>query len=243
MKRVTHLLGRNYLSLPFIVSVSLILLMGFSSKKMSTQYFKSFGDNDSLKITLPEKGRLIKGKPIGKHWKNLLSSIDEWNMDTTAYKLKDGLLHGDYYGGKFHDYCWTKKIYKDFELQALVKLDGKDANSGICIRLNPIDADNAPGYQVDMGVGYWGCLWEEKRAGMVQKFPDHLADILVKKEDWNHYYVIAQGHHIQAWLNGVKTIDTIHNAGFEDGAIGFQLCHGDKHTILDVKSLFIKEIK
>ncbi|MEP6584778.1 MAG: family 16 glycoside hydrolase, partial [Ginsengibacter sp.] len=91
--------------------------------------------------------------------------------------------------------------------------------------------------------GYWGCLWEEKRAGMVQKFPEGLADKLVKKQDWNHYYIIAKVHHIQAWLNGVNTIDTIHNAGFEEGSIGFQLCHGDKHTILDVKSLYIKEIK
>jgi hypothetical protein len=58
-----------------------------------------------------------------------------------------------------------------------------------------------------------------------------------------HYYIIAKVHHIQAWLNGVQTIDTTHAAGFEEGAIGFQLCHSDKHTILDVRSLYIKEIK
>ena len=58
-----------------------------------------------------------------------------------------------------------------------------------------------------------------------------------------HYYIIAKVRYIQAWLNGVQTIDTIHLAGFEEGAIGFQLCHGEKHTILDVRSLYIKEIK
>jgi hypothetical protein len=146
-------------------------------------------------------------------------------------------------GGEFHDHAWTKKIYKDFELNAIVKLDGKNANSGICIRIHPVNADNAPGYQVDMGDGYWASLWEEKRSGMVQAYPKNVAAKLVKDKDWNHYYVIAKGHHIEAWLNGVKTIDIVHNEGFEDGAIGLQLCHGDKHTILDVSALYIRELK
>ena len=70
------------------------------------------------------------------------------------------------------------------------------------------------------------------------------ADIkkLVIDGGWNHYYVIAKGHHIQAWLNGVKTIDIVHDAGFADGNIGFQLCHGDKHTTVDVKTLYIREM-
>lgn len=195
-----------------------------------------------LKQTLPENGKLINGKPVGKNWVNLLSSLDGWDADTHYWTLSNAELHGDYNGGEKHNYAWTKKMYKDFELQAMVKLDGKDANSGVCIRLHPTDVDNAPGYQVDMGPGYWGSLWEERRAGMVQKFPEDLVPALVKDKDWNHYYVIAKGHHIQAWLNGVKTIDIVHNAGFDDGAIGFQLCHGDKHTVLDVKSLFIKEL-
>jgi hypothetical protein len=65
----------------------------------------------------------------------------------------------------------------------------------------------------------------------------------VKANDWNHYYIIANDHHIIAWLNGVKTIDTVHAAGFSEGAIGLQLCHGDKHTTVDVKTLYIRELK
>ena len=220
-----------------------LAISGFMRFKNNHSWDKMPSGDDSLKITLPKKGLLVDGKPVGKNWVNLLISRSDWNMDTAAYTLSNGLLHGDYYGGKFHNFTWTKKVYTNFELQALVKLNGKDANSGVCIRLNPINADNAPGYQVDMGDGYWGCLWEEKRAGMVQKFSDSLAAKLVKKNDWNHYYVIANGHHIEAWLNGVKTIDIIHSQGYEQGSIGFQLCHGDKHTVLDVKSLYIKEIK
>ena len=65
---------------------------------------------------------------------------------------------------------------------------------------------------------------------------------IVKQNDWNHYYIIAKGHHIQAWLNGVKTIDIIHDAGFLEGNVGFQLCHYHSHTAVDVKSFYIREL-
>jgi hypothetical protein len=119
----------------------------------------------------------------------------------------------------------------------------EDANSGVCVRINPTSWDDAPGYQIDMGKGYWGSLWEERRGNMVQKYPDSLVAKIVKRNDWNHYYIIARGHHIEAWLNGVKTIDIIHDTGFLDGKIGFQLCHLHNPTTVDVKSLYIREIK
>ncbi|MEP7323792.1 MAG: DUF1080 domain-containing protein [Saprospiraceae bacterium] len=226
-----------------IVTLLLLVSSGFSIEHREG-IGKQLSKSDSLLIqTLPKSGKLVKGKPVGKNWIDLLTSLDEWNVEKNYWELKKHILHGDYQGGKFHNYIWTKKRYTDFELQVLIKLDGKDANSGVCIRLNPVDADNAPGYQIDMGEGYWGSLWEEKRAGMVQQFPVELAAKLVRMHDWNHYYIIAKGHHIQAWLNGVKTIDFVHESGFEEGSLGFQLCHGEKHTIVDVKSLYIKEIK
>jgi Domain of Unknown Function (DUF1080) len=234
--------GNHFFVFLTLAALLVIILSGYEYPMDSSASRIKSVQEDSLKITLPEKGRLVNGKPIGDGWVNLLKSAAEWNMDTSAYKLSETGLHGDYFGGKYHNFAWTKKSYSNFELQALVKLDGKDANSGVCIRLNPLNKDNAPGYQIDMGDGYWGCLWEEKRAGMVQKFSDSLAARLVKKQDWNHYYIIARGHHIEAWLNGVKTIDIVHASGFENGSIGFQLCHGDKHTILNVRCLYIKEI-
>lgn len=200
-------------------------------------------NDPSLKTSLPKAGRLVNDKPNGNGWINLIASLDDWNLEKQNWTFNDGILHGDYNGGKFHSYGYTKTKYKNFELNAMVRMSGKDANSGVCIRINPTDFDNAPGYQVDMGPGYWGCLWEEKRESMVQKYPTELADKLVKANDWNHYYIIARDHHIQAWLNGVKTIDTVHVNGFSEGSIGLQLCHGDKHTVVDVKTLSLRVLK
>ncbi len=44
-----------------------------------------------------------------------------------------------------------------------------------------------------------------------------------------------------SWLNGVKTIDIVHYAGFSTGIIGFQLCHYRSSTSVDIKSLYIRE--
>lgn len=232
----------RFAALVLTLTVGLAIATGFTAAIFTTQQHDPQQDT-TLAITLPAAGKLVNGKPVGNNWVDLLSANTLWNADTRYFVIENGTLHGDYAGGDLHNYAWTKNKYKDFELNALVKLDGENPNSGVCIRINPVNADNVPGYQVDMGDGYWGCLWEEKRAGMVQKFPVHLANKIVKAKDWNHYYVKARGHHIEAWLNGVKTIDVVHATGFNDGFIGFQLCHSNHHTVLDVKSLYVRALK
>lgn len=222
--------------------IMLSVIMGFN--RIKPRHENVFIQQDTtLSITLPAEGKLDNGKPVGKNWVSLLKSADDWNIDNKYWKIENGELHGDYKGGELHNYGWTKKTYKDFELNVLFKLTGENPNSGVCIRIHPTSVDNAPGYQVDMGEGYWGSLWEERRGNMVQKFPVPLAHKLVKENGWNHYYIKATGHHIEAWLNGVKTIDKVHPEGFEDGNIGFQLCHANHHTIIDVKALYVRELK
>src|SRR6185503_15024342 len=208
-------------------------------------YSATYAQPDTtLKNTLPAAGIMKNDKPSGKGWTNLLSSPGDWEFEPSFWQLNNHLLHGTIGKEKEHHYGYTKKSYKDFELNVMIKMVGDDdANSGVCVRINPTNWDDAPGYQVDMGKGYWGSLWEERRGDMVQKFPDSLVSKVVKKNDWNHYYIVAKGHHIQAWLNGVKTIDIVHDAGFASGNIGFQLCHMHEPTVVDIKSLYIREIK
>ena len=217
---------------PAVTALVMILLVSSPARSEQAQ---------DLTQTLPKSGQLQDGEPTGAGWKSLLvNQLTAWDHEAEYWSLKDGVLHGESTGG-LHHHAWTKQKYADFELHAVFRMTGKGANSGVCIRLQPQNYDICPGYQVDMGPGYWGCLWEEKRSGMVQRFPKSLADRLVKRDDWNHYYVVAKGHHIQAWLNGVQTIDVVHQSGFLKGSIGFQLVHGRKHTVLDVRTLMIRE--
>ena len=195
-----------------------------------------------LIVTLPEEGQLKDGKPVGAGWTDLLADVVGWVFEPDYWKLSDGALHGESTGGDHH-FAWTKSQFRDFEAHAVVKMTGAGANSGVGIRLQPKSSQEAPGYQVDMGPGYWGCLWEEGGDGMVQQYRRKDADKLVRHAEWNHYYIVARGHHIQAWLNGVKTIDIVHESGSLEGSIGFELCHGEKHTILDVKTLAVRELE
>ncbi len=216
----------------FIVATALVCASNFAIAQQDT----------TLENTLPKTGQLVHDKPVGKGWVNLLSSADDWNFEQAYWQISNKLMHGSMPKEKLHHYAYTKKAYGDFELNVLIKMVGdSSANSGVCIRINPTSWDDAPGYQVDMGKGYWGCLWEERRGNMVQKFPDSLAAKIVKQNDWNHYYIRAKGHHIEAWLNGVKTIDIVHDAGFATGNIGFQLCHYHDLTTVDIKALYIRE--
>jgi hypothetical protein len=48
--------------------------------------------------------------------------------------LNNHLLHGTIGKEKEHHYGYTKKSYKDFELNVMIKMVGDDdANSGVCV--------------------------------------------------------------------------------------------------------------
>ncbi len=225
------------------IKTALVKLFAISLFTTALHTTASAQKDTTLKITMPAAGKFYNGKPAGKGWINLLDTT-LWNAEVQYWQLNNGVLHGESKGQDQHHYGYTKKNYKDFELNVLIKMTGnEEANSGVCIRIHPASFDIVPGYQIDMGKGYWGSLWEERRAEMVQKYPDSLVAKVVKANEWNHYYIIAKGHHIQAWLNGVKTIDIVHSGGFLDGNIGLQLCHGrQRYTVIDVKAMYVKEL-
>jgi Domain of Unknown Function (DUF1080) len=184
-------------------------------------------------------------KPVGTGWLPLFNgtNFDGWLAETNYWKMDEGgVMHGITPGTAQHHYAYTTNDYADFELHADVKLIGN--NSGICIRIKPENFDSVPGYQVDMGDGYWACLWEEHGRGKVVNYPKAEADKIVKQEDWNHYYIRAQAHHIQAWLNGVKTIEIVDEKGLLTGPIGFQLTHGvGKMTDASFKNVVYRPLK
>ena len=76
--------------------------------------------------------------------------------------------------------------------------------------------------------------------GMVQQFNPKYVSRFLKEGQWNHYYVETRGNHIRAWLNGVSTIDVVHEGGRLNGKIGFELCNGPKQTRIEVRQLLVK---
>src|SRR5215203_4647521 len=78
--------------------------------------------DNTLKNTLPTAGKMVRDKPVGKGWVNLLTSANDWNFENTYWQLNNNVLHGEIGNEKEHHYSYTKKSYEDFELNVMIKM-------------------------------------------------------------------------------------------------------------------------
>ena len=189
-------------------------------------------------------GKIKDGKPTGKGWKSLFDgkSLKGWVGEKGFWKVEDGAIVGDKgHATPHHHYMFSTSDYSDFAMHIDFKMSGY--NSGVCCRIHPKTFDDVPGYQVDMGDGYWGCLWDEHhRQKKILDFPADEAEKILHRGDWNHYYFSMVGHHYKIFLNGVKTGEGDDPEGYDDGPLGFQLCHGE-NTVAAFKNIYIKTFK
>lgn len=153
----------------------------------------------------------------------------------------------------------------NFELRAQFKIVG--GNSGIQYRSKVVDDMKwiVGGYQadVDSSPTYTGINYEERGRGILadrgQKVEiasdgkktvtefgkkDELQK-LIKKEDWNDYRIVAQGNHLQHFINGTLMSETIDNQGdkaAKTGILALQ-CHAGPPMKVQYKNIRIKESK
>ncbi|MGC4042577.1 MAG: DUF1080 domain-containing protein [Armatimonas sp.] len=193
-------------------------------------------------------GVVQDGNPVASGWTSLFNGknsgiLVNWNMEKSYWDSDpvDGAIVGTTFRGTPHNhYLFSNMDYSDFEMHVDVKLVGH--NSGVCARIQPRSFDDVPGYQVDMGVGSWGCLWDEnRRQRKILDCPMDLQNKLVKQGDWNHYYFKMVGSHITIYLNGVKTAEGDDPGGFKSGPIAFQLSRGPG-MVASFKNIYIKPL-
>src|SRR5258707_8978424 len=167
---------------------------------------------------------------------------------------------------------WTNGTPGDFELRCSFKIEPKNdqgfANSGIQYRSKVLDPANwvVGGYQADMEAGptYTGILYEERMkrgimaargekvvwdkdckkqvTGSLGKSEDLQAAI--KKEDWNDYVGIAQGNHLQHFINGKQTVDVIDDCEAQramSGVLALQI-HRGPPLMVQFRDLRIKTL-
>ena len=207
-----------------------------------------------LKPVLPADGKTIQfgdraegvvknGKPVTKGWTSLFDgkTLKGWVYEPGYWVVKDGAIVGDKHGSTpHHHYMFSDKDYSDLEMHIDFKMTGY--NSGVCARIKPKTFDDVPGYQVDEGDGYWGCLWDEHhRQKKIFDFPGDKQTKVLNKDGWNHYYFRMQGPHITIFLNGIKTAEGDDPEGFKSGPLGFQLCHGE-NTVAQFKNIYVKPL-
>ena len=139
-------------------------------------------------------------------------TLDGWEGDQKIFRVEDGAIVAGTLDNKIvrNEFLCTTRTYGDFELRLKVKLLGGDhANAGIQFRTKRIPNNHEViGYQADMGVGWWGALYDESRRKKVLVGPDQAKmKEVIKANDWNDYVIRAEGKRIQLWINGFQTVD------------------------------------
>jgi hypothetical protein len=158
-------------------------------------------------------------------------NLDGWEGLTKYWSVKDGALVGSTLpeGIKgFNTFLCSKKKYKDFELTFKIRLKNGEGNSGVQIRSEIFDPEHfaVKGPQCDIGQIYWGSLYGEHFGkGMMQAAPKDVVMKVLKKDDFNDYYIKCAGKHVTIKLNGETTVDGDFEMP-EDGIIAWQLHAG-----------------
>ena len=154
------------------------------------------------------------------------ATLAGWEGDPALWRVEDGAITGETTATtelKHNSFLkWTAGELDDFELVAEYRIFA--GNSGIQVRSFDLDKPHAVGgYQADIdAAGQWsGTNYGEAFRGILAKRgekavinedgkpeitgslgdPAELAQV-IKKEDWNTYRIVAQGHKIVCEING-----------------------------------------
>jgi hypothetical protein len=136
------------------------------------------------------------------------------------FTVEDSEIVGHSAVGSPNTFLATEKEYDDFILEYDFKIDDRDFNSGVQIRSHSLPEHNGGkvfGYQVEIDPRedrHWtaGLYFEggspEREAGWLNDLSNNPeAQEAFKLGEWNHVKVVADGRHIQTWLNGVPAAD------------------------------------
>ncbi|MBN8730968.1 MAG: DUF1080 domain-containing protein [Acidobacteria bacterium] len=175
-------------------------------------------------------------------------NLSDFRIDTPElWSVEEGMIVGRSPGIKYNEFLRTKKSYGDFHLKAEFRMTdptGK-ANSGIQFRSKETEppSHEVVGYQADLGLNYWGCLYDESRRRKVLVQAPESVIAKIDKAAWNVYEVEARGPRIVLRLNGMVTVDYLEaETGIEQsGFIALQL-HSGPPLEMRWRGLVVREL-
>ena len=159
----------------------------------------------------------------------LPKDMSGWEGLMDYWTYKDGSLVGASPDGlKFNTFLCSKKKFGDFELRFQIRLKDGKGNSGVQIRSEVFDQKHfaVKGPQCDIGDQYWGSLYGEHFGGMMKAAPKDLVNKIVKKDDFNDYYIKTVGDRVTIKINGEITVDGDFPKMPKEGIIAWQLHQG-----------------
>jgi len=206
--------------------------------KAVQQALPAVGNNPSLvdraKMLLAQAERASLANRDEEGFVSILDgkTMKGWEGNLDMFRIEDGAIIAGTLKGRIprNEFLCTEKEYENFELRLQFKILGERPNAGIQIRSRRIpDHHEVCGYQADLGVGWWGCLYDESRRRKVLAGPKpEKRTEPVRMNDWNDYRILCEGKRIQLWINGVQTVNyTEEDPNIEQkGIIGLQVHSG-----------------
>lgn len=190
-----------------------------------------------------------KAKIPGTDWIQLFNGTDlnGWTkVGAESWTVEqDSVLHGRGLT-KAYGYLETDKDYKDFQLSLRFKCVG-DGNSGVFFHTgfkpNSVDTTQGKQFEIDCTMMHHtgGVYAEDGRGWIVWPSPEN--EGVVRKGDWNDYFVEVIGNRYRSRLNGVWMIDyTDPKPGSDaDGKIALQL-HAGGAGNMQFKDIWIRDL-
>ena len=188
---------------------------------------------------------LTSAPVMAGEWVSLFNgkNLDGWiqKNGTATYSVEDGTIVGVTSDGSPNSFLCSKKDYGNFELEFEVKVHNS-LNSGVQIRSQTKETDkkdtfgrvNGPQVEIEASgnngaeAGY--IYGEATGRGWLTPQDQLVPHKKMKDGEWNKFRVVANGPHIQTWINGEMVADLTDEAIYEThpkGFIGLQV-HGIK---------------
>ena len=176
-------------------------------------------------------------------------SLSGWKGKKELWSVRDGAIVGSSMpdGIRGNTFLVSEKEYENYVLR--LKFKFTSGNSGIQIRSEQVGKAEdfvIKGYQADIGSGFHGSLYDERRRGMLAKsnLDWILSNGFLRLGKWNSYEISCIGNRVELKLNNLVTVrhtekdDNIPRKG----VIALQL-HAGPGMEISFKDIAISEIR
>ncbi|MSR56958.1 MAG: DUF1080 domain-containing protein [Planctomycetaceae bacterium] len=151
------------------------------------------------------------------------TDLTGWEGNPGLWRVENGEIVGTSLGLERNEFLVNNLLVADFRLSLEVKLTPNEGNSGIQFRSEALPEGEVKGYQADVGVGWWGKLYEEHGRALLWK---ESGEAHVKPGEWNRYEVVAIGSRLRTYINGKLCVNIDDPDGASRGIFALQLHAG-----------------
>jgi hypothetical protein len=150
--------------------------------------------------------------------------LSGWDGDMTLWRVENGEIVGRTATGlKHNEFLKSRMALENFHLVLKIKLTPNKENSGVEFRSERFGDYEMKGPQADVGLGWWGKLYEENGRAILSDKP---GDPYVNPDDWNTYEILAVDGKIRTALNGHLCVDIDDPNISRHGITGLQMHAG-----------------